>query len=161
MKNRDNGILCCVNCIGMHPDEPITMMTIATRLVIPEEVVAKQLMAFKNKKGLYKNKSCMLCGRTYDDNGDLDETWELTAKRVKMEFDNAGVHGVDDAYIKQVVASCIKSWKLLWRNRATITRPEQMEQMTFTGRMVLIITHAQMAREKKNTLNNGKKGLLV
>lgn len=163
--NREFGILCCINCIGIHPDEPITLVTAMSRLNHPQKVVANQLMKFerKRKDGLYTNKSCMLCGRTYDQEGNLDESWELTAKRVAIEFNNAGVSGVSDSDIKKVVASCIKSWKLLWKNRATI-KPTDAEMMTFVGRLTLIITHAQEARHKRDTLNDGKsldKGLIV
>ena len=158
----DLGITCCVNCIGMHPDEPITAVTVMSRIKDPAKVVHKQLMSFekKRKEGLYNNKSCMLCGRTYDAQGNLDESWDLTAKRVKAEFDSAGVYGVDDAMVKEVVASCVKSWKMLWKNRATIL-PADMEKMTFAGRLALIITHAQEAREKKIKLGGNKKGLIV
>ena len=158
--NKEEAILCCVNCIGVHPDEPITMATAMSRIKAPQQVVHAQLMKYEKKKNLYKNKSCMLCGRTYDKDGNLDETWTLTAKRVKQEFDHAGIDGVDDAMVEQVVASCIKSWKLLWKNRGTI-KPADAEKMTFAGRLALIITHAQDAREKRNTLGGGKKGVIV
>lgn len=158
------GILCCMNCVGMHPDEPITMFEVVNRIKNPSRAVAAKLMSFeKKKKTLYANKSCMLCGRTYDNNGDLDETWELTARRVKQEFDHAGISGVTDSNIKQVVASCFKSWKTLWANRGTITA-QDAEKMTFAGRLALIITHAQEARQKKNTIGGGQsptKGLIV
>ena len=162
---RESGILCCINCIGIHPDEPITLATAISRIKSPQKVVANQLFKFEKKReaGLYNDKSCMLCGRTYDRNGNHDESWELTAQRVAEEFRNAGVDGVSDSDIRKVVASCIKSWKLLWRNRATI-KPADAEMMTFVGRLTLIITHAQDARIKKNTLGGGKslnKGLIV
>jgi len=157
--NSDYGILCCINCIGIHPDETITMGTVMSRLHSPIKAAHHQFMKFKKKKEFYKNKSYMLCGRTYDANGDLDETWRLTAERVAIEFDEAGVRGVNEAYINQVVASCIKSWKILWKNRGTI-KPADAEKMTFCGRLALIITHAQEARHKRNTLNGGK-GLIV
>jgi len=157
VQKADLGILCCINCVGMHPDEPITSMEIMARIKDPQKTVMKQLAKFEVKRlsGLYNHKSCMLCGRTYDANGNLDVTWELTAQRVKIEFEAAGVHGVDDAMIKQVVASCIKSWKMLWGNRGTV-KPEDAEKMTFCGRLALIITHAQEARHKKLTMNGGK-----
>ena len=159
-EKEEYSILSCINCIGVHPDETITMMTVISRMKNPIETVHRQFAKYTKKKDLYKNKSCMLCGRTYNGNGELDETWELTAKRVKIEFDAAGVPGVDDAYIKQVVASCIKSWKILWKNRATI-KPEDAEKMTFCGRLALIITHAQDSRMKRNQLNSGKKGIVT
>jgi len=159
-KQQDFGILSCINCIGVHPDETITIMTAINRIKAPITEVHRQLAKFEKKKNLYKNKSCMLCGRTYDNEGNLDESWELTAKRVKIELDCAGVTGVDDVYIKQVVSSCIKSWKMLWKNRGTI-KPADAEKMTFAGRLALIITHAQEARMKRNTLGNGKKGIIA
>ena len=165
MAQKDYGIIGCINCTGMHPDETINIMEIMNRIHKPQKVVAHKLMALEKKRklGLYNDKSCALCGRTYDKNGHLDESWELTAERVKISFDEAGVPGVTDHDIKKVVASCIKSWKILFKNRATIT-PRDAETMTFIGRLALIITHAQEAREKRNTLNQGKplsKGLIV
>ena len=158
---KDDGILCCINCIGVHPDETITNATITKRLHHPQKVVAIQKMKFeqKRKDGLYTNKSCMLCGRTYDKEGYLDESWELTKKRVQEEFDNAGVPGVSDEDLNKVVASCAKSWRYLWKNRAHIP-PQQMEMMTFVGRLTFIISHAQEAREQKKIIMI-EKGLLV
>lgn len=159
---KDDGILCCINCIGIHPDEPIKKLDIMNRLHKPQRVVANQLMRFeaKRKLGVYNNKSCMLCGRTYSPEGNLDESWELTKARVKEEFEHAGVDGVSDEDLNKVVASCAKSWRLLWRNRKTIN-PEDAEMMTFVGRLTLIITHAQEAREKRNEEKKLNKGLIV
>ena len=163
--SREYGIPNCINCTGMHPDEIINMMTVVNRIKSPQKVAANQIFQFEKKRaqGLYNNKSCMLCGRTYDHNGYLDESWELTANRVHGEFENAGIYGVSDGDVKRVVATCIKSWKMLWKNRATI-KPEDAEKMTFVGRLTLIITHAQESRHKRDTLNGGKslnKGLIT
>lgn len=158
------GIPCCVNCIGMHPDEPITAIEIKHRLVNPQKVVAAKLMSFEKKRlAMYANKSCMLCGRSYGSDGNCDETWKMTAKRVHMEFQAVGIIGVSDKDIDRVVATCRKSWLLLWQNRGTI-RPVDADKMTFCGRLALIITHALEAREKKNALGGSSslnKGLLI
>ena len=156
VKDEKWGIPCCIQCIGMHPDEPITMVEAMHRIHNPQKLVAAKLMSFEEKRlKLYKNKSCMLCGTTYDASGNPDESWKLTAQRVAIEFRNLGIHGVSDAEINQVVATCRKSWILLWKNRATI-KPEDAEKMTFAGRLALIITHAMEAREKKNTVGGGQ-----
>lgn len=148
----------------MNPDEPVTMLEAMNRIYNPQKVVAAKLLSFEKKRLLlYPNKTCMLCGTTYDEAGNPDETWERTARRVKYEFENAGVHGVSDSDIKRVVATCRQSWKLLWKNRATI-KPSDAEKMTFAGRLALIITHAQEAREKRNTIGGGQslnKGLTL
>lgn len=162
--NTKGGILCCVNCVGMHPDEPITLFQVYNRIANTSKEIVNQMKKYERKKlTLYKNKSCMLCGRTYDHNGELDETYELTARRVKIEFDMAGIPGVPDYKIKEVVAACRKSWLMLWKNRGTISA-QDAEKMTFCGRLALIITHAQDARHKKNTIGGGQslnKGLNV
>lgn len=164
VKEEKWGIPCCVNCVGLHPDEPITMVEAMNRIHNPQKVVAAKLMTFEQKRlSLYANKSCMLCGTTYDRNGNSDETFQLTAERVAIEFRNMGIHGVNDADIKKVVATCRKSWVLLWKNRATI-KPADAEKMTFAGRLALIITHAMEAREKRNTIGGGQslnKGLIL
>lgn len=153
--NNKGGILCCVNCVGMHPDEPITLFQVYNRIANTSKEIVNQFKKFEDKRlTLYRNKSCMLCGRTYDNNGNPDETYELTAQRVKIEFDCAGVTGVSDYHIKQTVAACRKSWLTLWKNRGTITA-QDAEKMTFCGHLALIITHAQEARIKKNTIGGG------
>jgi ferredoxin len=160
-KLRDDGITGCINCIGIHPDEVIDTATIMGRLHHPQKVVAIQRMKFeaKRKSGVYNDKSCMLCGRTYDGEGNLDESWELTKQRVKQEFENAGINNLTDLELNKVVASCVKSWRFLWKHRAKI-KTEQAELMTFVGRMTLILTHAQEAKENKKSKVIDK-GLIV
>lgn len=146
--SRETGILCCINCIGMHPDEPVTAATIKGRLHHPQKVVAIQKMKYEEKRklGLYDNKSCMLCGRTYDGEGYLDESWELTKERVKAAYEDAGVVGLSSEDYNKIVARCAKSWRFLWKHRAKITT-EQAETMTFVGRMTYILCCIQEAQE--------------
>lgn len=146
---RDYGILSCINCIGIHPDESVNRKTIVARIHQPQKVVALQLMKYeeKRKEGIYNNKSCLLCGRTYDDEGRLDESWELTRERVKQEFENGGVPGLSEEQLNKIVAKCVQAWRYLWEHRASI-KPEHAELMTFVGRMDYIMCHAQEAIEQ-------------
>jgi len=144
-----NGILHCVNCVGLHPNESVTKKEIYNKLVNHQRDLAIKLMQYqKIKHKQYANKSCILCGRSYDKKGDLDESWKQTAKKVKDEFDNSGVFGVPDNKINEVVASCRKAFIYLLNNKQYMTA-EQMERFTFSGRLALIITHAQEARKSK------------
>jgi len=153
--SRETGILSCINCIGIHPDEIITQATIMHRLHQPQKVVAIQKMKFEQKRklGIYNDKSCMLCGRTYTSEGHLDESWELTKERVKAAYEDAGVTGLKDEEYNQIVARCVKSWRYLWKHRAKI-KTEEAEMMTFKGRLTYILCHIQEAMEK------GKKKIL-
>jgi len=150
------GVACCFGCCGLHPDEAVDIYLMAQKMVSPERAAWKQAATFEKKKHLYRNKSCMICGRTYDKNGDLDETWKLTAERVKKEFDNAGVYGVSDKHIEWVVARCRRSVTELFKLRPQIIALckqngnwDAMERMTFAGTLAMIITHAQESRKSK------------
>lgn len=152
MSKIELAIPCCISCIGLHPDEAMSLIEIKNRIVNPQKLAAAKLMSFEKKRLLlYRNKSCTLCGTTYDNNGNPDESWELTAKRVKMSFDDAGVLGVPDNMVKRTVAKCRKTWLMLLRNRDNLSF-SQMEKMTFAGHLAWIITHAQHAREQKQAL---------
>ena len=154
-----NGLLHCVNCVGLHPDEPFTKRELYNKIMHREKDLASKLMRYKKIKTiLYANKSCAMCGRSYDQNGDFDESWKITAKRVKQELDNAGLFGVPDEKVNEVVASCRKAFIFLMNNKKGMT-PEQMERFTFNGRLALIITHAQEARKSKLGNANFKTGI--
>ena len=43
MKNNDSAVPSCINCIGIHPDEVITTMTIMNRVHRPQKEIANQL----------------------------------------------------------------------------------------------------------------------
>jgi len=144
------GIPWCVNCVGWHPDKFPGLVDYARRIDRPQVdafLQYKQLDKWEIRKH-YKNKSCMLCGRTYDDNGELDKTWKITAKRVHEEFQRAGIFGVDEKKVELVVARCRKSTEFLFKNRFSIN-PIKWERFTFSGCLALIITHAQAARASK------------
>lgn len=143
------GINWCVNCVGIHPDAAPDIMDYVRKMKDPGKDAMHQWQTYEKKLYLYKNKSCAMCGRTYDKNGRLDETFELTAKRVKEEFDHAGVFGVADSDIQLVVADCRKAFIYLLANRPNI-QPQYWERFTFQGRLLTIICKAQDARASKN-----------
>jgi len=147
-KEEKFGIDWCVNCVGWHPDHVPGFQDYHTRMKDPQKDAFVILAKYKDKLDLYRNKSCVLCGRTYDHKGDLDQTWKLTAKRVKMELQNAGIFGTDDKKVELVVARCRKSVEFLFKNRFHIN-PKYWERFTFAGCLVTIITHAQVARNSK------------
>ena len=154
-----NGILHCVNCVGLHPDESVTRKEIYNRLVNNQKNIFLKLKGFERKKlTQYANKTCILCGRSYDKKGDLDDTWISTAKLVKKEFDGAGLYGIPDYKINEVVASCRKAFIYLMNNKQFMNF-EQMERFTFVGRLTLIITHAIEARKSKIGNSSIKTGL--
>ena len=149
-----DGIEKCMLCVGMHPGEIITKITQANRMFNPQEYVKDKLMSLAETKDgrerrvkLYKNKMCVLCGQAYNNTGHPDETWDLTARQIKIEFDSAGIPGVSDKNVELVVADCRKSWVRLWAHRHLFT-PQQQERLTFAGRLAVIITSAQETREK-------------
>jgi len=144
------GIPWCINCCGLHPDHIPNIMDYASKMTNPQRDAIRQIAALKKPEiiNLYREKSCMLCGRTYDKAGELDETWKASAKRVKEEFDRAGIFGVDDKKIELVVARCRKSVMFLFENRFNIN-PLVWEKFTFAGCLALIITHSQEARKGK------------
>ena len=147
------GITYCINCVGLHPDQVVTRDLIRQRLIDPAQNVLHQTAILNLKKYLYVNKSCSMCGRTYDNQGEFDASWKLTAKRVKQEFDNAGIHGVDDKQVDQVVAKCRKSINFLIGNKKHIPK-NKWEMLTFSGQLVLIITTAQETRSEKVQLRH-------
>lgn len=149
-----DGIEKCMLCVGLHPGEIITKAIQGKRMFNPQEYVKDTLMSLAETKDgkwrrlkLYKNKMCVLCGQAYNETGHPDETWFLTAKQVKIEFEAVGFFSVDDKKIELVVADCRKSWIRLWAHRHQFI-PEQQERMTFAGRLAVIITAAQEARDK-------------
>lgn len=145
------GISHCVNCVGMHPDRIPGLKDFALKVTAPQKDAWMQITKMKDweVRKHYANKSCMLCGRTYDENGNLDKTWKRTAKRVHEELQRAGIFGVDDKKIELIVARCRKSVQFLIKNRFQIN-PAKWERFTFAGNLALIITHAQEARVSKN-----------
>lgn len=144
-------LMFCVNCIGLHPDELPDAKEVNLRLQSPQKLVALKKMKFEEKKlEHYANGTCTLCGRSYDEEGDLDESWNLTAKKVEESITDCDIQGVTTEYINKIVANCLKTWKLLWANRATIT-PEHQAMMTFSGRLAFLITKIDEDLEKRNT----------
>ena len=151
---RIQGIEKCMLCIGLHPGEIITKTIQAKRMLNSQEYIKDRLMDLAETESgrakrvkLYKNKMCNLCGQAYNNTGYPDETWDLTARQIKLEFDSIGIFGVSDQHIKLVVADCRKSWIRLWSHRHLYT-PAQQERMTFVGRLAVIITSAQETKEK-------------
>ena len=84
----------------------------------------------------------MLCGRTYDLQGKADETWRLTAKRVKIELERAGFRSVDDKQIELLVAFGRARFLYLFEKRREIPMKE-WEYLTFGGSLALAITMAE------------------
>ena len=142
------GVPWCVNCVGLHPNQTINRAEIAGRLLSPQKLIWARTTNVPALQPLYSDMSCMLCGRTYDHAGNLDETWKLTAKRVREEFQRAGVFGIEDRKIELVVAQCRKTFLFLYKNRMKLSLPH-WERMTFAGCLANIITHAQEARKRK------------
>ena len=53
-----NGILHCVNCVGLHPDESVTKKEIYNRLVNNQKNIFLKLKGFERKKlTQYANKT--------------------------------------------------------------------------------------------------------
>jgi hypothetical protein len=92
----------------------------------------------------------------------------LTAERVKKEFDNAGIYGVNDKFIDWTVARCRRSVTKLFELRPQILALckqqgnfDALERMTFAGTLAMIITHAEEARKTKIGFDPTKiKGLM-
>lgn len=145
------GMPWCVNCVGIHPDKMPGLMDFAKKIETPQIDAWTQITRMKNWeiRKHYANKSCMLCGRTYDASGELDVSWKRTAERVAEELQRAGLFGVDDKKVELIVARCRKSVKFLFENRFQIN-PKKWERFTFCGCLALIITNAQEARISKN-----------
>lgn len=146
------GIPWCISCVGLHPDRIPNLVDYALKIDKPQVDVMLQLKKFNSPeiRKHYKNKSCMICGRTYDENGELDKTWQITAKRVKEELERVGLYGVDDAKVKLIVVRCRKSSTFLIENRFGIPI-DKWERFTFSGCLALIITHAIEARKSKRS----------
>lgn len=153
---KDLALRYCVNCIGMHPDEEVDSKEVINRLEHPQKLVALKKMTFEAKKlEHYTGKSCTLCGRSYDDKGDLDESWELTAKEVRSSFQEFEMEGLTKKQSNELVANCVAVWKFLWKNRATI-EPQHQAIMTFSGRLNYIICKLQIDMEKRNSSSISK-----
>jgi hypothetical protein len=84
--------------------------------------------------------------------GELDLTWKLTARRVKEEFQNAGIFGVDDKKIELVVARCRKSYLYLLKHRMVMPI-DKWERFSFSGCLALILVNAGEARKSKHGLS--------
>ncbi len=142
------GIPWCINCIGFNPNDAPSLADFWERLHNPNRAVLRKHKQHAMSLGQYTDKSCMMCGRSYDHQGELDETFALTAKRVREEFQNAGVFGVDDLKIEMVVAQCRKSFTTLLANRFRIPR-DRWQYLTFSGQLAYIITVAQETKKQK------------
>ncbi len=149
----------CMKCCGQHPDLKAlpSVLSYAAKLLSPHKDAMRQYKLYEAKRiELYSNKSCMVCGRTYDVAGEFNESntvesnkaWARTASRVKEELVHAGLFSVADKQLELIVARCRKSSLFLIQNRFQIN-PKEWEKFTFTGCLTLIITHAQEARRKK------------
>lgn len=148
VKDEKHGIPWCINCVGFNPSDQPSLVDFWERLHNPNRAVMRKHQQHAKLLGEYRDKSCMMCGRSYDHQGNLDETWAITAKRVKDEFTNAGVFGVDDNKINQVVAQCRKSFTTLLANRFRIPK-ERWQYLTFSGQLAYIITVAQETKKQK------------
>lgn len=142
------GIPHCINCILFHPDDKPSIQDLKERLLIPQQVIFKKFAQLKNKLHLYANKSCMVCGRTYFSNGEFDETWVLTAKRVKEEFDRMGIFGLSEQSVNHVVAIGKMRVEYLIANRIKIN-PEFWGIYTFSGTVAKWITYGQIHGRQK------------
>lgn len=161
IQQTSHGIPWCLNCVGFHPDHNPTYRDMAERMLAPQANILKSARMFQKKTHLYKDKVCCLCGRAYDHSGNLDESWELTAKFVKLELDHAGVFGVSDSNIKKIVANCRRAVSELFNHIPTLQalihmgKPlsvddiEVFNRLTFSGRLNTIIEHAQEGRQVK------------
>lgn len=145
------GIAWCLQCCGYHPDKIPGLKEFAMKVTSPQTDAFMQIAKMKDweVRKHYQNKSCMLCGRTYDESGELDKTWKRTAKRVHEELQRAGIFGADDKKVELIVARCRKSVEFLFKHRFNIN-PTKWERFSFAGCLALIITHAQEARISKN-----------
>lgn len=168
--NSASGIAGCVNCTGIHPDKILTIRDCWNRMTAPQKEALMVQAQFEQKRHLYMNKSCSICGRTYDASGNLDESWKMTARRVAEEMQHAGIFGLDEKKIEWIVAQCRKNVETLFKNRMQLVAFARetgdwgpMERMTFSGTLAVIITNAQAARASKNgTLDRSAlKGKLV
>ena len=156
-----HGIPWCMNCTGFHPDEYPTQVDMVQRMLRPQSVILRQAARFEKKIALYRKRVCCLCGRAYTSSGELDDTWDLTARFVKMEFEHAGLYSVEDSDIKKVVASCreavIQLFKHIPNLQYAICRKGQFskddydmfERLTFAGRLNTIIELALEGRRIK------------
>lgn len=156
------GVPFCMNCVGWHPDQLPTMVDAVKKFQNPQKDVWAQQQAFDQKRlTLYANKSCSLCGRTYKENGELDTSWEMTAKRVHDEFAAVGIQ-LDDPKVKHIVAKCRKAVQFLFENRLKLMNiaieenkagnPNAMmniQKWTFSGHLAFIMTHAIEAKKLK------------
>lgn len=143
------GIKWCINCVGFHPSDEPALEDFWKRLTNPQKAVFQKHVQTQAVVNDYRNKSCMMCGRTYDKDGKCDETWKLTAERVKEELTHAGLFGVDDKKIEMIVAQCRKSFMTLLKYRFSIPK-EKWPYMTFSGCLAYIITVAQETKREKN-----------
>jgi hypothetical protein len=121
---------------------------VLNRLLNPSRHTFTKNIQFEKKRLKdYVNKSCMLCGRSYKDDGNLDETFEITARRVAEEFSSEGFN-LNAEQVKLVVALCRKRALYLIAYRAKMTR-EEMESYSFAGALAMLITIAQASNTQK------------
>ena len=156
------GIPWCMNCVGFHPNQFPTKIEMIRRMFSPHVSIFQQFKSYEENKAFYKNKLCSLCGRAYKLDGELDQTWQLTAKFVKLEFEHAGVQGVSDENIVRVVANCRRAVQELFKNipklqsllnkkNIMLDQLEIFDRLTFSGRLSTIIEHAMQGRRVKLT----------
>ena len=150
------GIPWCLHCVGYHPDDIPTHKDLIMRSMNPQREIWRKQQQFAQKKFLYMNRVCILCGRAYDYNGKLDETYKLTAKIIKMEFEDAGLHGVDDKWIDATIAQCRKAFLTLIRYRKDID-PHLWKSLTFAGQLDIIINQALDTKDKKKSIKGSVK----
>jgi len=156
---KDFGIPWCLSCVGFHPDQFPTIQDCWNRMNDPQKEAWAKNIQLAKKRHLYAHKSSMICGRTYDKDGNEDTTRRLTAQRVKAEFENAGVFGMDDKTVELVVAECRKSVLDLLENRMKYLAYAHQnndfrifEIKTFVGKLTSLITGAQEGRRMKMSL---------
>lgn len=145
----------CMNCVGFHPDHMPTVEEAAMKAHNPQRDAHRQHIKFdKLRLSVYRNKSCSLCGRTYNEDGNLDETWSMTARRVKLCLADQG-YFVDDQQVEHVVAKCRQSVEFLFKNRIALAQEanrrnlnigEVWKRFTFEGCLERILDAADDAR---------------
>lgn len=155
------GLPWCMNCVGFHPDELPTRTDMIERMLKPQATIIRQAARFEQKIALYRGKVCCLCGRAYRENGELDQTWELTARFVKLELEHAGIYGVGDGDVQRIVANCRKAVSELFkfvpqlqfaiRIKRQVSRNdlEIFDRLTFAGRLSTIVELARHGRQIK------------
>lgn len=151
------GIPWCYMCIGLHPDEYPTKKVVFERLKEPEKHFVSQVKKYKDKKHIYINSACLLCGSSYNQYGDYDDSWKITSWKVRKEFELAGIN-LQDHEVEQIVAQCRRSAKALFENCKDKQGKlrwsfDKMEDMSFAGHLNVILSSAIHAKEQKNKVD--------